>query len=87
MKETHTQYYYIKSKNLFAMSKGLFDNYLYKNDKWVEDTQNLVSDRLMGYDPTEANDSPYKIGNTDIMDDIEKITEDEFEKRCNKESK
>ena len=41
----------------------------------------------MGYDPTETNDSPYKIGNTDIMDDIEKITEDEFEKRCNKESK
>lgn len=75
-------YYYIKSKELFAMSRGENDNYIYQNGIWVEDTKNWVCDRLMGYDPYD--DSPYGIGNTDIMDDIEEITEEDFDKRSNK---
>ncbi len=46
----------------------------YRNKKWKEINTNVINDRLMGYDPTE--DSIYGIGNTEIMDSIEEITEE-----------
>ena len=76
------QYYYIKSKKLFAKSKSFFENYLYIHGEWVKDNEHIVSDRIIGYDPHSDCDL-YGIGNTDIMEDLEKITEEEFEKRCN----
>lgn len=69
-------YYYIKSKNLFARSRNSLDNDIYQNGQWVKDTQFLVSDRLLGYDPYD--DSPYGFGGFEY--DIEQISEDEFEK-------
>ena len=77
MEEEGTTYYYIKSKKLFAKSTSSGD-YIYKNGEWSKDTKHLVCDRLLGYDPSD--DSPYGIGNTDIMEDLEKITEEEFKK-------
>lgn len=76
------QYYYIKSKKLFARSKSFFENYLYIHGEWIKDNENIVSDRIIGYDP-HADCGLYGIGNTDIMEDLEKITEEEFKKRCN----
>lgn len=72
-------YYYIKSKKLFAKitEEG---EYIYKNGEWIKDKEHIVMDRLVGYDPTD--DSPYGFGNTDIMEDLEKITEEEFKQRC-----
>ena len=75
------KYYYIKRKKLYARGENLFDNYIYKDGKWIKDTKNIVSDRLLGYDPSEPPDSPYGFGNTDMMDDIEEITEEEFKRR------
>ncbi|MFM1524758.1 MULTISPECIES: hypothetical protein [Helcococcus] len=49
--------------------------YEYINEDWIEISPNQINDRLMGYDPTE--DSFYSIGNLDIMDEIEEITEKE----------
>ena len=43
--------------------------------------ENIVSDRIMGYDPFEDDDSPYKIGNSSIMDELERISEEEFKSR------
>ena len=74
------QYYYVKDKKVFARGEG-FDNYTYDNGEWIEDTKCIVSDRLMGYDPSEGPDSTYAIGNMDIMDKLEEITEEEFLKR------
>ena len=34
-------------------------------------------DRIIGYDESEPHDSPYKIGNLDIMENIIVITEKE----------
>ena len=31
-------------------------------------------DHLMGYDPSEPPDSPYAIGSTDVLDEIEEIS-------------
>ena len=33
---------------------------------------------LMGFDETEPSDSPYGIGNTDVMEDAKELTEEEF---------
>lgn len=82
-KDVFVQYYYVKDENIFAKGIGLSENYLYKNGEWVEDHEHIVSDRLMGYDPYEDDDSPYKIGNTEIMLQLEKITKEEFERRVN----
>ena len=72
------KYYYIKDLNLLAKGEGLYNNYIFKSGEWMLDTENIVSDRLMGYDPYEDDDSPYKIGNTSIMDEIKEISEEEF---------
>lgn len=74
------KYYYIRDLKRFARGDG-FDNFIYTEGTWEHDTQFVVSDRLMGYDPYEDDDSPYKIGNTAIMAEIEEITEKEFMRR------
>ena len=35
----------------------------------------------MGYDPSEPDASPYRIGNLDIMEQVGKISREEAEKR------
>ena len=66
---------------MFAKGDGLSQNNILRNGEWVIDNDNIVSDRLMGYDPYEDDDSPYKTGNFTIMDQIEEISEEEFLKR------
>ena len=75
------KYYYIRDLSLFAKGDGLSRNYILMNGEWVIDNDNIVSDRLMGYDPYEEDGSPYKTGNLAIMDQIEEISEEEFIKR------
>ncbi len=68
-------YYRIIDKGLI----GKYENgrhYLEKNGKWVEDSEMVIADRLIGYDHFEDDDSPYVIGNTSIMDSIEEISEE-----------
>ncbi|MDL2211641.1 hypothetical protein LJB88_02065 [Erysipelotrichaceae bacterium OttesenSCG-928-M19] len=50
--------------------------YLYKDNQWVVDEDNIITDRLVGFDETEPEDSPYRIGNTDMLMRIDEITED-----------
>jgi hypothetical protein len=69
-------YYLVRGKTVAKKDNGTA--YLYElGAGWVRDTGHIVSDRLIGYDPYEPSDSPYKIGNTSIMDEIEVITEGE----------
>ena len=56
------------------------DYELYRNGQWVQDEEHLISDRLIGYDPSEPLGSPYGIGNTEIMREIEEISPEEAEK-------
>ena len=56
------------------------DYELYRNGQWEQDTEHLISDRLIGYDPSEPPGSPYGIGNTEIMREIEEISPEEAEK-------
>ena len=56
---------------------------VYRNGDWDEGDEAwcMIHDRLMGYDASEPDDSPYAMGNTDIMNKIEEITEEEAMKR------
>lgn len=68
-----TTYYLILNKQLGKEEDGKY--YLYTNGSWVPDTKSTILGRLMGFDPSEPADSPYAMGNMDIMDTIEPITE------------
>lgn len=70
---TNTTYYLILNKQLGKEEDGKY--YLYTNGSWVPDTKSTILGRLMGFDPGEPADSPYAMGNIDIMDTIELITE------------
>ncbi len=48
--------------------------YVFRNGEWQLDVKNEIFERLIGYDPSEPPDSPYGIGNTDILDEIEEIS-------------
>lgn len=65
-------------KGIFQDDKegGLaFQAYEYKDRSWKEISRNEINDRLMGYDPTE--DDFYAIGNTEIMDELREMTDEE----------
>ena len=68
-----TTYYLILNRQLGKEKDGKY--YLYTNGNWVPDTKSTILDRLMGFDPSEPADSPYAMGNMDIMDTIEVINE------------
>jgi len=72
-------YYHIKDLNLIGKLEGNVP-YLYKPSVgWVVDCNFILMDRIMGYDEFESADSPYKIGNTSILESIKKISEKETE--------
>ncbi len=56
--------------------KGHYDDYLFKSGKWVRDEEHVIMDHLMGFDPTEPDDSPYRIGNTGILMEMDEISEE-----------
>lgn len=69
-----TTYYLILDRQLGKKEDN--DCYLFENSTWVRDIYNEINDRLIGYDPSEDFDSPYKIGCTSIMDEIKEISEE-----------
>ncbi|MBP5654812.1 MAG: hypothetical protein J6X33_04805 [Clostridiales bacterium] len=71
MKDKIVNFYLIFGRRLGKKEDGRY--YLYKNGVWVDDDRNLIQDKLMGYDPYEPADSPYKMYNLTIMDEIEEI--------------
>lgn len=74
-----TVYYHILDLNIVGKEEE-FVPYLYKKEKgWVVDNQNILMDRIMGYDVSELDDSPYMIGNSDLMERVKTITQDEAE--------
>ena len=80
----NTTYYLILNKQLGKEEDGKY--YLYTNGSWVPDTKSTILGRLMGFDLGEPADSPYAIGNMDIMDTIEPITEQQAREFINNHS-
>ncbi len=69
------KYYLILEKRLFCAIKNFALELIDGN--WSEADYNEIGDRLIGYDASEPSDSPYKIGNSNIMAEIKKLTEEE----------
>ena len=55
--------------------------YIFRDGGWQPDTENMILDRVFGYDPTEDENSPYAMFNTSIMEELEKISYEEAMKR------
>ena len=74
MKSGNVKYYLMQEREILA--KGYdFKYWIYDFDKreWILDTKNIISDALMGFDDSEPEDSPYRIGNTSVMAEIKEI--------------
>ncbi|MBQ9891512.1 MAG: hypothetical protein IJM39_08895 [Firmicutes bacterium] len=63
------------------------DNWLFKNGKWVPDTGFVIMDHLIGYDSSEPEDSPYRIGSTDVLMEMDEISEEEAMRLTEKEER
>ena len=75
-----TKYYLIYDR--IVGKRELYSNYhsddwLFKDGKWVPDLGFEIMDHLVGYDPSEPEDSPYAIGSTDVLMEIDEIPEEE----------
>ena len=76
MKTTDIKYYLIRGRKLAKREDG-YHCYLFKDGEWFWDEKNVLNDRLIGYDSDEPDDSPYKIGNSCVMNEIEELTFEE----------
>ena len=74
MTEKQVTYYLIEKCRLGKKEDVAY--YLFIDAEWVWDEKNVIMDHLVGYDPSEPADSPYAIGNTSIIDEIEEISFD-----------
>ena len=82
MKEKNTTYYLICNRIIGKREKDSgYHDYLYKDKGWIPDKDCVIMDHLVGYDPYEPADSPYKFGNLSIMDKIEEISYEEVMER------
>ena len=78
MEEKKTVYYRIKDTEIIGKSEDGRCS-IWEDGRWVPDKNHIIMDHLMGYDPCEPDDSPYKMFNTSIMDEIEQITKEQAE--------
>lgn len=78
-----TKYYLIKNDLLVkgdtireSGGMGFVENaFAFRNGIWEKISRNEINDRIIGYDPCE--EGCYGIGNTDIMDELREISEEE----------
>ena len=77
MKEKSTIYYLVWGNVVGRREKkdGHYENFLFKSGRWVEDEGHVIMDHLMGFDPSEPEDSPYRIGNGSVLFEMEEISE------------
>ena len=76
-RETIT-YYRIRGKTIgMRVTVPRSTDYIFQNGEWVPDHRNIIRDHLMGYDPFEEEDSPYRFGSGSILNEIDEIPVEE----------
>ena len=73
-----TVYYLIFEMVVGKKEDGRY--FLFSNGEWIPDSGSVIMDHLIGYDPSEPEGSPYRIGNLSIMNEIEEISSERAEK-------
>lgn len=72
-----TTYYLMNDLNMIGKEEH-FVPYIYQKDRgWIVDEDNLLMDRVMGYDKSEPSGSIYRIGNSEMMEQVKEISEEE----------
>ncbi|MGO4987236.1 hypothetical protein ACTQ46_03050 [Gallicola sp. Sow4_E12] len=75
------QYYYLKDiKRIGKRDKEIY--YLLDKEKgWILDEEKKIIDRLIGFDSTKTEDPKSRIGNMEIISQIEEIDAEEVIER------
>lgn len=76
MEEKRVAYYLIRDRVIAKReSGGDYDrDYILRDGKWVEDSDHVIMDHLVGYDPSEPEDSPYRFGSTGVLMEMDEIS-------------
>lgn len=69
------KFYLVENNRLFCVINN--QTFELINNEWIKTNNSKITGRLMGYDSSEPSDSPYAIGNTDIMSSIKELTLEE----------
>lgn len=79
MEEKKIVYYLIHDRVIAKREKdGDYDrDYILRAGRWVEDSGHLIMDHLVGYDPSEPEDSPYRFGSTSVLMEMDEIPVDQ----------
>lgn len=85
---------YYNIKDLKLVGKRIDDreskdygNYIHVDGEWKDDIDFFITTRLLGVDIFEPSDSPYKIGNSDVIKSIEEINESQLDELIDRYSK
>lgn len=76
MKKNST--YYLVRKTMVAKREecgNQYEDFLFIKGRWVPDKDHVIMDHLVGYDPCEPKDSPYRIGSTSVLSEMKEISE------------
>lgn len=65
------KYYLILDSIVGKEENGSY--YLFRNGGWEPDLRSVIRDHLVGFDPSEPTDSPYRFGNGSVMAEIDEI--------------
>ena len=88
MKETNITYYLVWERTVAKRerSEKLYEDYIFRDGKWLPDNEHIIMDHLAGYDPSEPEDSPYRIGSTSVLMEMEEISEQDAVEIMNRQS-
>ncbi len=87
MEEKKTVYYLIHDRVIAKRERdGDFDRvYILRAGKWDGDSDHVIMDHLVGYDPSGSEDSPYRPGSTSVLIEMDEISEEQAVQLINKQ--
>ncbi len=78
MNNRNTRYYLLWKRVVGRSDAEGF--YLFENGQWHPDEYHVIMDHLYGYDPFEPENSPYRMFNDSVMEEIEEITPEQADR-------
>lgn len=60
---------------------------IFVDGEWVDDSGHKIMDHLMGFDPSEPERSPYRFGNTDVLMEMDEISEEDAKRIIDQKKK
>lgn len=60
---------------------------IFVDGEWVDDSGHKIMDHLMGFDPSEPEGSPYRFGNTDVLMEMDEISEEDAKRIIDQKKK